>query len=219
MKKTLKILIPLLLLVSLLLSLIIPFKAYALEDKSTKDMIYNKSTCNLRMEERRLWIDHVLWTRSFIVSDLASLEDKNDVAERLLRNQDDIGNSIKPYYGEEAGKKLSALLREHILLAGQVVDAAKSGNKADLEKYNKLWYKNADEIAAFLSSANPNYSNKLLKDMLHKHLQLVTEQVVARLKKDWKADIKAFDKGEDHMINFADILVDGIIKQFPDKFR
>lgn len=171
------------------------------------------------MSERKLWIDHVTWTRSFIVSDLASLEDKSDVLERLLKNQEDIGNSIKPYYGEEAGNKLTTLLKEHIELAGQVTDAAKNNNKDDLEKYNKLWYENADKIARFLSSANPNYSEKTLKNMLYKHLEFITDQVVARLNKNWKADINTCDKGEDHMIHFADILVDGIIKQFPDKFK
>lgn len=179
----------------------------------------NQATCHLRMEERKLWIDHVLWTRSFIVSDLAQLEDKGPVLERLLKNQDEIGNSIKPYYGEEAGNKLASLLKTHIELAGQVTDAAKTGNKADLEKYNQLWYANADEIADFLSAANPNYSNKVLKEMLHKHLEYVTTQAVARLNKDWAADIKAFDEGEAHMINFADVLIDGIIKQFPEQFQ
>lgn len=203
-----------------LLSLILaPIKVYALEDRESKELSYNKATCELRMAERKLWIDHILWTRSFIVSDLASLEDKASVLERLLKNQDDIGASIKPYYGEEAGNKLAKLLREHIELAGQVLDAAKDKNKANFEKYNKLWYENADQIADFLSSANPNYSNQTLKDMLHKHLEFVTAQVVARLNKDWKADINAFDKGEDHMIMFADIIVDGIIKQFPEKFK
>ena len=216
MKKILRNIFFSLFLLSLILS---PTKVQALADRESKDMPYNKATCDLRMAERRLWIAHVLWTRSFIVSDLASLEDKGDVLERLLRNQDDIGNSIKPYYGEDAGNKLAKLLREHIELAGQVVDSAKSGNKADLEKYNKLWYNNADQIADFLSSANPNYSNETLKDMLHKHLDFVTAQAVARLNKDWKADINAFDKGEDHMIMFADIIVDGIIKQFPQKFK
>ena len=216
MKNFLKITLFSLFLLSLIL---VPSKVQALEDKESKDIPYNKTTCELRMAERKLWIDHVLWTRSFIVSDLASLEDKGDVLERLLKNQDDIGNSIKPYYGEEAGKQLSTLLREHIEIGGQVVDAAKSGNKTDLEKYNKLWYENVDKIADFLSSANPNYSNETLKDMLHKHLEFVTAQVVARLNKDWKADITASDKGEDHMIMFADMLVDGIIKQFPKKFK
>ncbi len=199
--------------------ILIPFKALAIENSTFSDNSCSKAACDLRMEERRLWIDHVSWTRSYIISALASLEDKDDVAQRLLKNQDDIGNSIKPVYGEEAGNSLAKLLREHIELAGQVVDAAKNGNKTDLDKYNKLWYENADEIADFLSSANPNYSNKTLKDMLHKHLQFVTDQVVARLNKDWKADITAYDKGEDHMIEFADILIDGIIKQFPEKFK
>lgn len=203
----------------LLALILVPFKSQALEYSYSKDLPCNKAACDLRMAQRRLWIDHVSWTRSFIVSDLSSLEDKGPVLERLLKNQDDIGNSIKPYYGEEAGNKLAALLREHIELAGKVTDAAKNGNKDELEKYNKLWYENADKIANFLSSANPNYSNKTLKDMLYMHLQFVTDQVVYRLNKDWNADIKAYDKGENHMIEFADILSDGIIKQFPQKFK
>jgi len=197
----------------------VPIKAMTIENTSYKDESYSKAACDLKMAERKLWIDHVLWTRIFIVSDLASLEDKEPVLERLLKNQDDIGNSIKPYYGKEAGDKLAALLRDHIKLAGQVVDAAKSGKKRALEKYNKLWYENADEIANFLSSVNPKYSNKVLKDMLYRHLQLVTEQAVNRLNKDWKKDIEAFDEGEDHMIKFADIIAEGIIRQFPQKFK
>ncbi|WP_195574393.1 glycosyltransferase [Paenibacillus sp. 1001270B_150601_E10] len=168
---------------------------------------------------RKLWIDHTIWTHNYIVSAIAGLEDQQDVLERLLRNQQDIGNAIKPYYGEAAGNQLAELLREHILLAGKVVDAAKSGNQADLDKYNKEWFRNADDIAKFLSSANPNWSQKELQDMLHAHLTFITEQVTARLKKDWKAEILASDKGEDHMIMFADILTQGIIKQFPDKFK
>lgn len=208
-----------LLLLFLLNLLFIPLKVKATENLSFSDDSFNKSKCDLRMNERKLWIDHVLWTRNFIVADMDSLEDKSNVLERLLKNQDDIGNSVKPYYGEEAGDKLSSLLRDHIKLAGQVLDATKSDNKNDFGKYNKLWYENADLIADFLSSANPNYSNEILKDMLHKHLDLILEATTARIKKDWNADIDAYDRGEEHMINFADILIDGIIKQFPEKFK
>lgn len=203
----------------ILILVLMPFKAYAIENVYFKDVPSTKAICDLKMEERKLWIDHVLWTRNFIISDIASLEDKSPVLQRLLKNQDDIGSSIKPFYGEEAGNKLSALLKEHIELAGQVVDLAKNNNKSDLEKYNKLWYENADKLADFLSSANPNYSNKVLKNMLYKHLQLTTDEAIARLNKDWKADIDAYDKGENHMVMFADILSDGIIKQFPKKFN
>ena len=203
-----------LLVLLLFTTLIQPFNAYGIDT----DIPLNNSIVNLKMDERKLWIDHVSWTRSFIVSDLASLPDKDATLQRLLKNQDDIGASIKPYYGEEAGNKLSKLLREHIGIGGQVVDAAKSNNKADLDKYNKLWYKNADDIADFLSGANSNLSNSELKDMLHKHLDFVTAQVVARINKDWKADVDNYDKGEIHMIEFADVISNGIVKQFPEKF-
>lgn len=86
-----------------------PFKSNALENTYCRDISCNKAACDLRISERKVWIDHVTWTRSFIVSDLASLDDKSDVLERLLKNQEDIGNSIKSYYGEEAGNKLTTL--------------------------------------------------------------------------------------------------------------
>lgn len=193
---------------------IMPIKAYGADNQ----IPLSASMVNLKLAERKLWIDHVLWTRDFLISDLASLPDKDVVLQRLLKNQDDIGSSIKPYYGEEAGNTLSKLLREHISIAGQVVNAAKNNNKTDLDKNNKSWYKNADEIAEFLSSANPNWSNSELKNMLHKHLELVANQAIARINKNWPADIEAYDKGEDHMIMFADMLSEGIIKQFPEKF-
>jgi hypothetical protein len=168
---------------------------------------------------RKLWIDHTIWTRSYILSAIAGLDDQRDVLARLLRNQQDIGDAIKPYYGKAAGNKLAGLLREHILLAGKVVGAAKSGNQADLKKYNKEWYRNADDIAKFLSTANPNWSQKDLQDLLYMHLQLVTDQVTARVMKNWKVDILAFDKGENHIIKLADTLTEGIIKQFPEKIK
>lgn len=178
----------------------------------------SQSSVHLNNSLRKLWIDHTIWTRSYIVSTIGGLEDQDEVLNRLLKNQDDIGNAIKPFYGQAAGNKLAKLLREHILIAGKVVDAAKSGNQENLKKYNVEWYKNADDITDFLSKANPNWSNKELKELLYMHLKLVTEQVVARIKKDWNAEISAYDKGEDHIITMADTLSNGIIKQFPNKF-
>lgn len=207
--------------ITLLTSIMIlsPLHSVVEANEGVQETAGTTASCELKLFMQRLWIDHVGWTRSFIVSDLANLEDKADVLERLLKNQDDIGNAIKPFYGEEAGNQLSKLLREHIEIGGKVVDAAKNSNTADFEKYNKLWYKNADQIAKFLSSANPFYSEKVLRDMLHKHLQFVTDQVTTRLNKNWKGEIEAYDKGEDHMIEFANILSEGIMKQFPDQFN
>ena len=178
----------------------------------------NKSV-ELGKAMRMLWEDHITYTRNFIISSLAGLEDAGKIAERLLRNQDDIGNAVKPFYGDEAGAKLSALLRAHILIAADVVKAAKAGDAAGLDAANKKWYTNADELAAFLSGANPNWKRADLMDMLHKHLEYTTQEVVCRLKKDWSGDIAAYDKGHAHMLMFADVLTRGIVMQFRDKFK
>jgi hypothetical protein len=184
-----------------------------------RQQMLTQSAVRFSNEMRRLWNEHITWTGLYIVSALAGLEDQQQVLARLLRNQQDIGNAIKPYYGEAAGNQLASLLQEHIMLAGKVLDAAKAGNTADLNKYNAEWHRNADDIARFLASANPNWNARLLQDMLYTHLKLITDQVVARLKKDWQANIHAIDQNEIHMINFADVLSDGIIKQFPKQFQ
>jgi hypothetical protein len=179
----------------------------------------SSSSVELNKAMRKLWEDHITYTRSYIVSALSDLEDVDTVSQRLLRNQDEIGNAIEPYYGADAGKKLAALLRDHIMIATEVAKAAKMGDNAALEKSQAKWNANADDIAVFLSGANPNLPKSDLTEMLHKHLEFVTGQVVSRLKKDWAGDIANFDKGHDHMLMFADTLTDGIVKQFPDKFK
>ncbi|WP_420819584.1 glycosyltransferase [Paenibacillus pinistramenti] len=172
----------------------------------------------LKSDMQKAWIDHTIWTRSYIVSALSDRADQKDVLDRLLQNQQDIGNLIKPYYGEAAGNKLAELLKEHIVIAGKIVAAAKAGNQADVKKLDADWHRNADDIAKFLSTANPNWQFKTLQDMLYEHLQLITDLVMYCLKGDWKSDIAVTDKNEIHMIHLADILTEGIIKQFPDKF-
>jgi hypothetical protein len=186
--------------------------------KMAGTMLCNKSVVDLRLGMRKLWEDHITYTRSYIVSALADLEDTDKIAERLLKNQDDIGDAIKPIYGDEAGTKLTSLLRDHISIATEVVKAAKMGNNEELEKAKKKWTANADDIATFLSGANPNWPKQDLINMLNKHLELTTGEVVSRLKKDWAADIDFYDKGHVHMLMFSDALTDGIVKQFPKKF-
>lgn len=194
----------------------VPVQAMVSEKKAS-DCISRK-VVQLKSEMDKVWLDHTIWTRSYIVSAISNLPDLKDVLDRLLRNQQDIGNVFKPYYGEAAGNKLAELLTEHIQIAGKIVAAAKAGNQGDLKKLQVDWHRNADDIAKFLSEANPNWTFKELQDMLYTHLQLITEIVVNRLKGDWQADIAATDKNEIHMLHLANILTEGIVKQFPDKF-
>ncbi|MDQ6418831.1 hypothetical protein RB620_05195 [Paenibacillus sp. LHD-117] len=189
------------------------------EGGSAGQICWTDAKIELKRSMKRLWIEHAMWTRSYMVSALAGLEDQKAVLVRLLKNQQDIGDAIKPYYGDAAGDQLAELLKEHILIAGKIVAAAQAGNNAELQKFNKEWYRNADDIATFLAAANPHWSKKELKEMLDAHLALVAEDLKARLEKDWEGSIEAFDKGEEHLIHFADMLSEGIVLQFPEQFR
>jgi hypothetical protein len=178
----------------------------------------SQKAAQFKADMRKLWMEHNFWTEKFVVSSIAGLEDQEPVLARLLKNQADLGNAIKPFYGEAAGNELGQLLREHIQIGGQVVAAAKSGNQADFKKYNAAWHKNADDITNFLTNANPNYNKKELNEMLYMHLKLITDGVAAKLNKDWRANIEALDKNEAHLLHMSDAIADGIIKQFPNKF-
>lgn len=172
----------------------------------------------LREGMRKLWEDHVTYTAFFYTAVISGGDDAGKLAERLLRNQDDIGNAVKPFYGEGAGNKLSALLRDHILVAADLVEAAKAGDATAQQQATKRWYLNADDLAAFLSSANPYWPRKALQDALHGHLAMTTDAVVAKLHKDTAGAIAAYDKGHEHMLMVADVLSAGIVKQFPARF-
>jgi hypothetical protein len=167
---------------------------------------------------RDLWVDHTGWTRNYIISFIAGLPDTNLVAERLLKNQEDIGNAIKPFYGTQAANELTSLLNAHITGAVELLKAAKAGNTTGAAAAEKKWYENADQIATFLSSANPNWSKEALKSMLDNHLALTKAEAVARLTGNYAADIATYDKVRQEANMMSDALVDGIVKQFPDKF-
>jgi hypothetical protein len=167
----------------------------------------------------KLWEDHITWTRMVIVDFAAGLPDLKQAEVRLLRNQADIGNAIKPYYGAAAGNKLTKLLRTHILEAVPVLTYAKDGNQAKLKTALKAWYANAHQIAVFLSKANPQaWALSDMNTMMKRHLALTTAEGVARIQGHWKADIAAYDRVHVEILQMSQMLSSGIIGQFPDRF-
>lgn len=167
----------------------------------------------------KLWEDHVTWTRNVILCLVDELPGADQAVKRLMQNQVDIGNAVKPYYGEDNGNKLTELLKAHIAISADVVKSAKAGNTTALDSANKKWFANADEISAFLSGANPNWPLAEMKMMMDDHLKLTTDEAVQRIKKDYDADIAAYDKVHEEILKMSDMLADGIIKQFPEKFK
>jgi hypothetical protein len=174
----------------------------------------------LRTDMRKLWEDHITWTRLAIISLTTGSPDTDATVARLLRNQTDIGNAVKPYYGKAAGNELTKQLRAHILIAADVIAAAKAADSAKLADAQARWVANADQIAGVLHSVNPRYWKLgTMKAEMHKHLDLTTQEAVARLQGNWDADVAAYDKVHAHILHMSDMLSSGIVKQFPARFR
>jgi hypothetical protein len=200
----------------------------------------------VRIALRQLWTDHIQWTRGYIIEavdrtpisahlvaiagnpigDLATalggaiqlLSAADAAAVRLLKNQEDIGDAIKPYYGNDAGNGLTKLLKEHIVIAVNLVENAKSGDQSAFASNDKKWDDNIREIARFLAGANPAWPEADVYDLLNQHLQLTKGEVTARLTKNWAADVKASDDLLVEAMVIADTLYDGLVAQFPDRF-
>ena len=191
-------------------------------DRFRRDYDHSKPTSpkalSLTLALRRLWADHVIWTREYVVAAIAGAPDADAVAGRLLKNQEDIGNAVVPFYGEAAGSRLTELLKEHITIAVDLVAAAKSGDQAKLSEADAAWDRNAASIASFLANANPNWPEKDVADLLSQHLALTKNEAVARLESRWEDDIEAFDQIFTEILTVADVLAAGIVKQFPKKF-
>ena len=201
----------------------------------------------VRLAMRQLWTDHIQWTRGYIIEavdrtpisahlvgvagnrigDLATalggaisiLSAADAAAIRLLKNQEDIGDAIKPYYGNDAGDALTKLLKEHILIAVNLIEDAKSGNNESFAANDAKWDQNIREIASFLAGANPAWREADVFDLLKQHLELTKGEVVARLTKNWAADVKASDDLLAEAMVIADALYDGLVAQFPDRFE
>jgi hypothetical protein len=195
-----------------------PVISSAAPSQSQQQQSQMAAATTLRQDMRKLWTDHVVWTRDYIVAAVGDQPDAQAAAARLMKNQEDIGAAVANHYGKPAGDKLTALLKEHISIAVDIIKFAKAGDKASQQQADAKWRRNGEEIADFLSKANPNWPRATLVDMMNKHLSTTTDEVVARLTKDWDADVKAYDAVYDHILVMADALSSGIIKQFPEKF-
>jgi hypothetical protein len=173
-----------------------------------------------RMDMRKLWEDHITWTRMAIIGLEEGTPDANASVARLLRNQVDIGNAVKPFYGKAAGSALAGLLRDHILIAADVIAAAKAGDQTQLAYAQARWVDNADQIAATLHRLDPHFWKlRELKAEMHRHLELTTQEAVTRLQHDWEGDVAAYERVHLHILHMADMLSTGIIAQFPGRFR
>lgn len=161
---------------------------------------------------RELWEQHIVWTRSFIISRIHNLGDLEQVTQRLLRNPQDFALALRQFYGPDTAAEFSRLLTDHLLIAAELVEAGITG--APAAEIQARFYDNGDEIAAFLATINPYWNEELWRGMFYHHLGLVEEEAGLRLSRDYAADVALYDEIEDQALGMADVMAEGIIRQF-----
>jgi len=184
--------------------------------ESYQEDIY-KDPINLRDDMRLLWEQHVYWTRMTIISIANSLPDEDATTKRLLRNAKDFENAFRPFYGSKVAREFGRLITDHLVIAAELVKAAKAGNKTAAANAEKRWYANADEIVSFLAHINPFWNKEHMKEMWYKHLALTKAEAVAILAGNYVKSISLFDQIEEEALMMADDFAEGIVQQFPPR--
>lgn len=183
------------------------------------DYWISKPQVDLLERMNLVWIEHILWTRMLLISIAENLSDLSATKERLLKNPKDIADVFKNYYGDRIANKIQELLTEHLVIGGDLIVALKNNNQKLASTLNTKWYKNADDMAESFSTINPFYPKEEIQQMLYKHLELTTNEVSARLKRDYRQDIKAYDMVQEEILEMSRFFVNGIVKQFPNLFH
>ncbi|WP_211876584.1 hypothetical protein [Pseudarthrobacter albicanus] len=174
----------------------------------------------VRQGMRRLWAQHMEWTRLAVVDFASGSAGFPTTASRLLQNQADIGNAIKPFYGSAASDQLTTLLKAHITDFVALFQAAKANDPAALKSATTAVHANAQEIADFLAKANPRFwPQEHMRDMMKGHIDQTIVYGSDELAGNYAHGIAAYDQAEAHMMMMADELSTGIIGAFPNKFH
>jgi hypothetical protein len=180
----------------------------------------NSKQAAFQDEMRKLWEDHVTWTRLAIVTFVDGSAGFDATAARLMKNQEDIGDAIRPFYGDAAGDQLTALLKDHIGLAVDLLVAAKAGDQEAFEKASTAWYANADDVADFLAAANPkHWPRAAMRDAMRAHLDQTLAEASHELGGDYAASVADYEEIHHHILDMADVLSTGIMRAFPKRFH
>ncbi|AMO87006.1 hypothetical protein B857_01676 [Solibacillus isronensis B3W22] len=197
-----------------------PLRHFLTQKQSYLDQrCISKTESDYMAMNRLLWMEHVNWTRMTITSIVFQLPDLPFVQKRLLQNATDLGNCLRPFYGDQIADHYAKLIQDHLVIAAELVTAAVKGDTNTVNAKEKEWYKNADDIVLFLSNINPYLRKDDLQEMFYKHLELTENEAVTMIQKNYQADIEAFDQIETEALAMSDMIASAIVMQFYYRFR
>ena len=198
------------------LALIVSSSSFAAEKHGAGRVSPNRMELSKAL--RDLWVDHIFWVRNVaLMTKFGNTETAKIAEDQVVQDAKNIAGSIVPFYGKDAGDKLFTLLAGHYGAVKEYMTAAYAENKeaktAAIDKLNK----NAEEIATFLASANPNWPKSAILPALAAHGGHHIAQIDAIQAKDFAAEAKVWSAMKAHIYVIADVLADGIAKQFGSK--
>jgi len=168
---------------------------------------------------RDLWVGHIFWVRNVVVDTLAGNKQAAAASEKaVVANARQIAAAIEPYYGKEAADKLFGLLAGHYGAVKEYAEATAAGSKGKQDAAFKRLAANANEIARFLSGANPNLPYDSLNGLLLAHGGHHIQEIQQLKGKQYAEEAQTWEAMKKHMYVIADALAGAIAKQFPKQF-
>lgn len=164
----------------------------------------------LYSDSKHLWGEHVCYTRNAIISILNETKDVEAVSNRLMKNQEAIGELLYPYHDRNDVDAYTAVLKEHVMLAVKLIGALKANE--GVEDATKAWYDNGEAMLTWMENENPYYWSRIVtKPLWNDHLKYTMTEVTSRIKEEWKDDIEAFDYNHHCMHKWAELYATGIV--------
>ena len=190
--------------------------AWAGQNHEHKAPVASSRATEAKDAQRDVWVGHVFWVRNVAVETLQGNSAAAKAAEdQVVANAKQIAAAIEPFYGKAASEKLFGLLAGHY---GAVKEYLTAHDPAGQDAAWKKLGANAEEIAVFLSSANPNLPIDSLRSLLLAHGGHHVQQIKQLRDKDYAGEAQTWEQMKKHMYVIADALAGALAKQFPDKF-
>ena len=180
--------------------------------------VNNKASYTFARTMQRLWTDHAVWMRQYIVAAVDERPEAPEAAARLLRSTDDVGHALEDYYGKRASRRIAKLLRQQVMLCVDLVDAARFIEKTKFHDIDAVWASNGQDFVDELCGRNTAWSREQMLARWELVRTLIKDEITARLEENFDGDADTFDQLLTATLTFADELTDGILRQFADKF-
>ena len=169
------------------------------------------SILRLNEDMRLAWLNHVYWTRMYLMSAVADNADQQAVEERLLETADEITDVFARYLPIATTRQLRNLLTEHIEIAGQIIQALKAKNMSDYDALVQEWYRNANQMATLFANYNPYFESRETRNMLLNHLDLTREEIEQQVNGEYEQSIDTFRDVEQQALTMADYFARGLL--------